>query len=227
MWPFICVLCGRQTGRNRICDACRAILPRVGQHCERCGQPTADELRSGVSCADCQRRPPVFSRARAPFHYAFPVDSSLKKLKYHGQLDYAAAFAELLLPLLAAEFPHCDALVPVPLHRWRHARRGFNQADEICRVLAAGSGLPVLRTLLRSRATRPQSGLSRSARWQNLRDAFAIRGTPGCRSPLIVDDVITTGATGNRLAAVLKRAGCNDVGLLAVARSGDRDLDGA
>jgi ComF family protein len=194
-------------------------LPRNLVFCERCGQPVIAELPPGVSCAACQQRTPAYEKARSPLHYAFPVDAALKALKFHRQLMYAPAFAFLLLPLVESEFGDCDAIVPVPLYRWRHARRGFNQATEIGRELVSQTGMPIIANAIRTRSTKTQSGLTAAMRRKNLRGAFAVRGTLRARFPLIIDDVITTGATCEHLASALLKAGAEKVGVLTVARS--------
>ena len=151
--------------------------------------------------------------------YEFPVDVALKKLKFNRKLQFAPPLASLLEPVIKESFSNCDVLVPVPLHRWRHARRGFNQAVELCSALAKATGLPVLLTTERLRATRSQSGLDAAARAKNVRRAFAVDRPFRFRHPLIVDDVMTTGATCDELATVLKRAGAQRAGALAIARS--------
>jgi len=133
-------------------------------------------------------------------------------------MAFAPAFAALLLPELARSFPDCDVLVPVPLHGWRHVRRGFNQAEALSRPLGRATGLPVDDSVRRVRATRSQSGLTAAERRRNVAGAFEAAGFSG-RRPLIVDDVMTTGATADRLAARLREAGAARVGVLAVARA--------
>lgn len=214
-----CILCGLASGRGDICDRCLALLPRNAPCCERCGRRLHARQPVGVECAECQANPPAFDRARAPLRYEFPVDAVLKKLKFRGRLEYAPALAGLLLPPLEEAFPDCDVLVPVPLHRWRHVVRGFNQADELCRPLSRRAGMPMTMDVARRRATRPQTGLSATERRENLRDAFLVRDGFRYRSPVIVDDVLTTGSTAGALAGALKAAGAEKVGILAVARS--------
>jgi ComF family protein len=172
-----------------------------------------------VDCADCQAAPPFFDKARAPLLYKFPVDVALKKLKFSRQIAFAPAFADLLLACLNNEFGDCDALVPVPLHAYRHFRRGFNQADEISRPISKVTGLPEIMTAKRKRATAPQTGLDPNERRKNLSGAFALTEPVYCRRPVIIDDVITTGATCNQLARVLLDAGAKRVGVLTVARA--------
>ena len=127
--------------------------------------------------------------------------------------------ADYLLPELTSLADRVDALLPVPLNRWRYARRGFNQAIELCKPLARSSGLPINFDVKRVKATLPQSGLSALQREQNLQDAFTIPRKLSCRRPLIVDDVMTTSATCSQLAQLLLASGAESVGVLVVARS--------
>lgn len=214
-----CVLCGQAAREGRICAQCRRLLPWNDEYCERCGQPANASQPSGVACAACQAIPPPFDKARAPLIYDFPVDAALKAIKFKRQLWFVPAFSALLLQNLDHDFPAVDALVPVPLHRWRQMRRGFNQAAELCGPIRRATGLPVLSQVRRVRATSPQTGLNAAERRNNLRNAFAVQGTLHCRHPLIVDDVVTTGETCAQLATELLRAGARSVSVLSVARA--------
>ncbi len=177
------------------------------------------QLPAGVSCAACQASPPPYLAAVAPLRYEFPVDAGLKALKFRRKLYYTEAFAELLIDAAARLDPDIDAIVPVPLHWRRRALRGFNQAEELCRPLAKSLCLPLLRGIVRRRGTAAQSGLSAGERNRNLRGAFVARRAPRARHVLIVDDVITTGATVKHLALTLRAAGVPQVSVLAVARA--------
>jgi ComF family protein len=214
-----CVLCGQSAEEGRICRECRRILPWNDNYCDCCGQVTIAAQPPGVPCAACQLKRPPFEKARAPLIYDFPVDAALKAIKFKRQLWFIPAFAELLLWPLENEFPRVDALVPVPLHRWRQMTRGFNQAVELCRPLRQATGLPMLSEARRIRATRAQTGLNATERKNNLKNAFAVCGKLRCRHPLIVDDVITTGETCSQLALTLLEAGAESVNLLTVARA--------
>ncbi|MEX0976498.1 MAG: ComF family protein [Woeseia sp.] len=220
LYPDRCVLCGAATVGRYFCSACQGDLPRIPFACERCGQPVTIAVPPTSGCADCIAHPSPFRQVRAALLYDFPVDSALKALKFNGRLYYAPAFASLMMVELDRHFQHADALVPVPLHHWRHATRGFNQALELCRPLARKSGLPLVRTTRRVRSTRPQTGLDATARRQNLREAFSLDGRLRCRHPLIVDDVMTTGETCRQLAYVLLKGGAQDVSVLTAAAAG-------
>ncbi|MFQ5981922.1 MAG: ComF family protein, partial [Woeseiaceae bacterium] len=211
--------CGVSLAVGHFRTACRAELPWTDVACERCGQPLSLPLPEGAHCSDCQLHPPPFDKAFAPLVYTFPVDSALKSLKFQRQLVYAPAFGELLLSPLAERFPDVDSLLPVPLHARRHAVRGFNQAAELCRPLRKQTGLPIIKNVRRVRFTEPQTGLDAAERRRNMKAAFEVRGKLYFATPLVVDDVITTGETGRQLAQALLRAGAEKVSVLAVARS--------
>jgi ComF family protein len=166
----------------------------------------------------CTTDHPPLSVIAAPLEYAFPIDAALKLLKFRRRCDYVPAFAELLWQV-ANELPgDIDALLPMPLHWRRQAMRGFNQAFELCCELRKRSGLSLLPGIRRVRATPFQSGLDAADRRHNLRNAFLAREAITAKHVLIVDDVITTGETCARLAAVAIAAGAKKVSALAVAR---------
>jgi ComF family protein len=225
MFPAHCAFCGLGVDEGWWCGACLADLPRIRSACPRCADVLPAPLPPGVACGACERRPPPFGAARAAVRYAFPADAALRALKFRRQLHYAPAFAALLEPVARQAFPGIDAVIPVPLHRMRQAWRGFNQARELARPVARALGLPLLDPVRRIRRTPPQTGLSARARRANLRRAFAVSGPLRCRHPLIVDDVMTTGATCRRLAAALLAAGAEDVSVLVVARAAQVDLN--
>lgn len=215
----VCVLCDQIVDCGRICTQCREILPWNDTYCECCGQAMQDGQPAGVLCAPCQANRPPYEKARAPLLYDFPVDAVLKAIKFKRQLWYVPAFAALLLETLRKEFPNVDALIPVPLHRWRRMTRGFNQAMEFCRPLAKRTALQILTQVTRSRATVAQTGLNAAERRANMRKAFAVSGKLKSRHPLIVDDVITTGETCSQLAIELLKSGAESVSVLTVARA--------
>jgi ComF family protein len=215
----VCVLCDQAADVGRLCDHCRRILPWNDTFCECCGRALVAAQPPGVVCEACQARPPPYDKARAPLIYDFPVDDVIKAIKFDRQLWYVPAFAVLLLRNLQNEFAEVDALLPVPLHRWRQMTRGFNQAMELCRPLRKATGLPILTQAVRIRATAAQTGLNASERKRNLRNAFAVSGKLGCRHPLIIDDVITTGETCSQLTIGLLKAGAKTVSVLTLARA--------
>ncbi len=224
--PPHCVFCGIRLDAGRVCAPCHDDLPWLEAACPGCAEPLpraiSDECgpgAGGARCGACQQHPPPWSACRAALHYAFPVDSALKALKFRACLYYAPAFAALLAPIVSRHFNDIDALIPVPLHRLRQARRGFNQAREIAASLGKTTGLPVQDVARRVRQTASQSGLDRDARRKNLRDAFQVPARLTYRYPLIIDDVMTTGETCRHLAGVLLQSGARRVAVLTVARA--------
>lgn len=201
-----------------------AILP---PRCALCGMGCDDEYAS--LCSGCRDDLP-FSRdpaqphaplavTVAPLQYTFPLDAAIKALKFGRKLYYVPMFAALLVDAFRHLPPNVDALLPVPLHWWRHVTRGFNQSEELCKPLRRASGLPMLRCVARRRATAFQSGLRASERRNNLRGAFRMRKPLGYRHIVIVDDVITTGETASELARLLLSHGARSVSALALARA--------
>jgi ComF family protein len=170
-------------------------------------------------CARCQLRPPAFSAAVAPLKYEFPVDMAIKSLKFRRKLFYLPLFGETMLTEIGLRLVDADSLVAVPLHRWRQALRGFNQALELARYISRRTGLPIVSNIRRVRATKTQSGLTAQQRRQNLQDAFSVTGRLTACRPLIIDDVMTTGETCNQLAETLLSAGAERVYVLTIARA--------
>lgn len=221
--PMTCAFCRLHPAPAGVCDGCRADLPQLGNVCRDCAEPLPAAPQPGLCCARCQQRPPPWNACRAVLPYAWPVDVALRRLKYARQLTFAAAFGELLAQAAIADFADCDALCPVPLHRWRHLHRGFNQAEELCRPLHRRLALPLMKKVRRVRHTPPQSGLGRKARQRNLRDAFRVQGLCHYRHPLLIDDVMTTGETCRHLALALLARGADKVSVLTVARAAAAD----
>ena len=226
--PCCCALCGH-VGRTVLCAGCRArYLVSSPARCAQC----AIELPAAagvIRCGSCLRRPPSFDATVVVGDYAAPLDQLVLALKFGGQLAMAPLFGQLLADALRRlpQQAWPELLAPVPLGQRRLAERGFNQALEIARPLARGLGLPLAaRLLARERETAPQSLLTPGERRANLRRAFSlpqaglsqVRG----RHVGVVDDVLTTGATLEEIAATLKRCGAVRVTCLAFARTGRR-----
>jgi len=219
--PRNCVFCGTEceVGEACCCRGCAEDLPWNEPQCARCALSLPVPLPAGVNCADCQRHPPPYVAAATPLTYTFPVDAAIKALKFRRRLDYGPVFGAMLVAMLTKLPDDIDAVLPVPLHWRRQALRGFNQAAELCRPLQKSTGLPLVPNVSRVRATSYQSGLAAPQRRRNLRAAFVVTGAVAARHVLIVDDVITSGATCRQLAWALLRAGAEKVSVVAVARA--------
>lgn len=212
--PQSCLLCGADAVHEAFCEPCRADLPWLPRNrCRVCALP----LASGAVCGACLARPPRFDAVEAAFAYRFPADALILAFKYGGRLALARALGEQLAGAVTRDV---EAIVPMPLAPARLAGRGFNQALEIARVVATLTGIPVLRHACRKVAdTPPQAALPWSERARNVRRAFVCDADLKGRRIAVVDDVLTTGATLNELARVLRRAGAAEVVGWVVART--------
>lgn len=201
--------------------------PLIAPLCARCGTPRAGTRR----CRFCRAgNLHNLDWARSAYPFVGPLREAIHRFKYDQEHVRAAHLGVLLLPPLA-ELPAGDAdgpplLIPVPLSAARRRERGYNQAEALAKVLAAHCAWPAATRLVRTRATPPQVGLDPAARRENVRGAFAWQGDALTgRRILLIDDVLTTGATANECAAVLKSAGAGWVGLLTVARALSRERE--
>ncbi len=171
----------------------------------------------GIMCGACLAHPPAFDATLALWPYAFPVDRLIVAFKFHARLQLAPWFAAALAPRVPREN---DALIALPLHRARLAERGFNQAHEIARRLQRLCGKPlVTRHFRRERPTAEQARLPPGERASNMRGAFTCRRRLDGLNVAVIDDVMTTGATLQEFASVLKRAGASRVVNLVLART--------
>ncbi len=222
-FPARCQGCNQPTGPQSalLCNSCRARLsPLVSPLCPCCGTTFtsgADHL-----CGACLGKTFAFSRARSLFSYKDPLRSLLVRLKFGRDLSVLETLAALARQAEAEQVVHVpDCLIPVPLHKKRLQRRGFNQA-----LLLAKACFPAWQAALcpdllcRHRATVPQTELSGQARRNNLKNSFSLREVRLIRgrTVLLVDDVYTTGSTLHECARVLVRAGADRVEAFTVAR---------
>lgn len=219
LWPGKCLLCRASIAAGQdFCTGCRTDLPWIDTSCPTCAAPSAS---STARCGRCQRKPPAMNRTCAALRYATPVDRLIIALKYRRRLDTARALGKLLLSKLEMSDGRPDVIVPVPLHPSRLRERGYNQAQEIARVLAGRLRLPLVTDAVRrTRATATQTTLPRAQRARNMRNAFAVRTKElDGKHVAIVDDVMTSGHTIDALAKALRRAGVNEISVWVVART--------
>jgi competence protein ComFC len=214
-FPQRCVGC-EDRARDLLCRECFEALPRIGRPvCARCGAPTAFET---FVCDACKGVDFGFESARAPLRYEGVGEEIVHALKYRGYTRVAGALAAPLMLEVLERGIRFDAIVPVPLHRSRLRRRGFNQAELLARGLAAGINAPVSDTLQVVRRTLDQVELSAAERRANVEGAYAVRGRIRGRI-LLVDDVFTTGATMSSCAATLLQVGAEEVHAISLCRT--------
>ncbi|MBN2584666.1 MAG: ComF family protein, partial [Planctomycetes bacterium] len=228
--PASCTCCGEPADRTHdgltVCPACRKALAATAAQpfCPRCGRTVGPY----ASCGQCSRKSPPFQAAVRAGTYDSPLGDMIRALKYRDGVYTLPLLADLLLARLhqAGLAERIDLATAVPLHWWRCYRRGFNQAALLARTVVRRGRLrlPLRRLLVRTRDTPPQVGLSATARRENVRGAFRVRDPAMVkdRRILLLDDVMTTGATVGECARALRRAGAREVvvAVAAIAGSG-------
>lgn len=209
---FTCDVCGREVFEGeRICAACFRALPWNRLFCPLCGRKVGE---AGV-CVDCKAEPLGVDRARSCFTH----DGEASRLVYglkDGKKYLAVTLGELLAGLADREFADADAVTFVPMTERAEKRRGYNQSRLLAEEVARRCGKELIAPAVKQRDTEPQKALGRRARAENLKGCFHVRERKIVRGKriLLVDDVMTTGATGSELADVLRRAGAERVYLL-------------
>jgi ComF family protein len=213
-----CAVCQVERG-DPVCPGCLQDFFDAGcARCFTCGGRLAAALPA-VHCGRCLAAAPAFDRTIVLGDYAPPLDGMVVALKSGGRLDLARVFGDLLADRIGSCIP-IDGLLAVPLAGRRQRERGFNQSLEIARVIARRLSLPLQRhALVRSRAGPPQQSLPLQARRANVHGAFGLSGPVLARCAGVVDDVMTSGATLDEVARVLKHAGVRQVVSLVVART--------
>ena len=223
--PPRCLKCGEIVAdHGALCGQCWPALRFLGAPCcACCGLPFEFDMGENSLCAACIADRPLFDRARAALVYDDASRDLILRFKHADRIDGAATFAGWMARAGAELIAAADVIAPVPLHRWRLVRRRYNQAAVLAKAIARERGkLAVPDLLVRRRATPSQGHLGRSQRQRNVAGAFAVH--PGRRQAaagariLLIDDVLTTGATAEACVRTLRSAGANAVDLLVLAR---------
>lgn len=229
LFPRTCFVCGVCGISDLLCPACYAALPWLTgtSACPHCAHPDT----AGAVCGQCLCHPPAFEAARAAFVYAFPADRLIHTLKYQKNLEplrfmasHMAAVCErtdtAIKTASPTPFSTGCVLVPMPLHPSRLAERGFNQAYELARHMARCGGWPLRAEWAQKiRPTAQQAGLSRQARAHNVEGAFMASEHAAGAHILLIDDVMTTGASLNALASAFRAQGAGSVSACVFART--------
>ena len=215
LFPRICPVCGDVVsfGQGDVCPMCMRKLTYIEEpFCKRCGKPVDDGKRY---CPDCERFSHVYDEGRAALVYDEYMSKSIYRFKYNGKREFASFYARIIKERLADTIKgwNVDALIPVPVHKSRLAKRGYNQAALIAKQMSKLFNIPVYDNIVvRAFATGAQKNLSAARRQNNLKKAFNVtRNSVKLDSALIVDDIYTTGATVDAVARCLKGAGVKRV----------------
>lgn len=216
-YPSSCLLCGAPSSSG-LCTACTAELPVNSCACIRCALPLYGTERE--ICGRCLKKRPAFDAAWSPFIYAQPLEWMISQLKFSAKLLQANVLAELMLNHLPVMSGLPDCIMPVPLHAQRLRQRGFNQSVELARPLARALNVHLdVSSCRRLRATPSQTGMTAIQRRRNLHGAFEFPNDQNYSHVVLFDDVMTTGATLNELARLLKRHGVQQVEVWSLARA--------
>lgn len=216
-----CLVCGYKAtyiGSSHICMHCESLLPRLeGLLCARCSKPMEND---GDLCNECIRMEKVFERSLALFQYKGKAKELINDFKYHNKSYLYKMFGYQMVQFLNNKNEiDIDAVVPVPIHKSKELKRGYNQSTLLASYISFNLSLPMVKLIKRNKETKPQSQLRGYARWSNMADAFSIldrRHVP--HKLLLVDDIYTTGSTVNECSKVLKQNGANQIICLTIAR---------
>lgn len=226
-YPAVCQLCSEQRAtydESYICGDCRKKVRIIdGAFCSRCGIPYDGEITQAFVCGECKDVDLKFDAARAAVHVnAFMLDV-VHRYKYGRALWFEKFLGEYLVQAAEPELrkERWDFIVPVPLHSVKQREREFNQAERLAMCLSRATGIPVnTKILKRITPTESQTRLTRAERAENVRKAFALRGAVDLKGAriVIVDDILTTGATTSACSGVMKKAGASAIQVWTVAR---------
>ncbi len=224
--PAACPLCRRELTAPSfpgLCPVClEQLLPLPTPRCPRCALPYPTEDGSNHLCEACLRDPPAFDRVIALGVYDGLLREAVHRFKFENVVNLDRPFGRLLAEQIEAELPATrpDLILPVPLHVGRLRQRGYNQSLLLARQLGRRWQVPVAsRQLVRPRVTPPQQGLSLAVRQKNLRGAFALQTPLSGETVLLVDDVMTTGATLRECAQTLRQGRAGEIWVAVLGRA--------
>ncbi len=213
-----CLLCTQyHPAKAVVCDACEALFTPIGHACKQCATPLSSTFTS--HCGACIKHPPALDVVFTSYRFEGALRNLLHQFKYQEALPLRYFFAEKMQTVIPTAIYQNATFVPVPLHPKRIQERGFNQAALLAKRLSKTLERPcALHTVRKKHHTPPQAGLSAKARIQNTRNSFHVH-TPIKTPVLLIDDLITTGSTANRIAQTLKQEGTPFVGLWCLAKT--------
>lgn len=224
LYPRRCAVCDSVLGGKEmyVCKNCISLPVRIeGAYCLKCGKPVSGEKEL---CKECRETAFTFTAGRAAFVYDTYMRRSITNFKYHGRQEYARFYADTLYQMYGEEVKKtgADALIPVPIHRERRKKRGYNQALVLAEEFGRYVGIPVYGDfLVRTKKTAPQKELAGTERLRNLYEAFSINDvgwelSKKINCVIIMDDIYTTGSTMEACSRVLKDSGIERIYFLCV-----------
>lgn len=221
LYPPKCIFCGKVVENDRfaVCEVCKESVPFNRRACKVCGTPL-DTVYGDLVCTDCAKRRQPFQGAYVPFIYKDNVRNAILRFKFGGRRASAVTMAAyMLLKMRELKASRPDVITFVPMHPVRLGTRGFNQAQLLAKALGEMLHVPVLSYLRRTKYTKPQSKRRERERQYAVQGVFALRKNAdvGGKKILLIDDVITTGATLSACARVLKKGGAASVEISTVA----------
>ena len=221
LYPRRCPVCSEivMPKGNLICPDCMEKLAFVRRPvCKCCGKEIISP--EAEYCFDCTRHPHSFDSGMALINYNDTASRSMALIKYHGRREYLDFYSEAMFrrfgPAIRRLSPDC--IIPVPVHKSRLKKRGFNQAEIVAKVLSENTGIAMdAGAVKRIKATSPQKELGDKGRKRNIRGAFAVQKNVKGENIVLIDDIYTTGSTLDEAARVLKKAGAENVYFLTVS----------
>lgn len=216
LFPRRCPICDKalKLDGKKICGDCVSKLVYITEpRCKKCGKQLMKMEQE--YCYDCKNKRHMYKTGVAAFSHVGDIKKSIYRIKYNNKREYVDFYGEELMKRFGNEIKiwNCDALIPVPLHRSRKIKRGYNQAEIIAKKISKLSGIPVYKGVLkRVKKTKPQKELNDNERKKNVENAFKIQGNiVELKKVIIVDDIYTTGSTIDACAKQLLKNGVQEV----------------
>lgn len=222
-YPRRCLLCKSPCSHDGLdlCDSCHRDLSLIDNSCFQCGIPL-ETSKPQQRCGQCLKKPPVFQQTIAIYHYQPPLSWLVQQMKFNKKQSVSHLLAQIMARQLEEKITERpDAILPVPLHYQRQFARGFNQAEELAKVIAGQLGCKLDRQYIeRYQPGLQQSGLDARQRKKNVKNVFRVNNKQqNYQHVAVVDDVMSTGATVNEIARLLKKSGVKKVDVWVLARA--------
>ncbi len=228
IYPNVCQFCEKEIATAKegyVCERCKSNVKYIEPpFCERCGKPYYGSITVKFICSDCKSSKIYFDRARSAVEYEDIVKKAVHLYKYKGALWIEPMLAEILTTTIQKDLnpSEWDSVIPVPLHFVKYNERGFNQAERLSISISKATAIPVNKNVLkRIKYTETQTALNRTKRSENVKNAFVVKDKSGWlngKRIILVDDIMTTGATVNECARMLRRAGVAKIDVWTFAR---------